>query len=312
MADSIPVITGATATGKTAAAVALARLMDGEVISMDSRQVYAGMDIGTAKPTLAERRGVPHHGFDVVAPHERYSAGRFARDARQWIAEIRARNRTPILAGGTGFFLRALTEPLFEEPLMDTDRRERLKAWLAGWPVDELARWADALERAGVMDAAPGDRQRLARRIEVALLTGRPLSQWQREAAAREPGLPLRVFVLDVPVEILDERIDARVHDMIAAGLVEEVEALAARGMRAGAPGMSATGYSEILDHLAGGSTIEEAVARIQLATRQYARRQRTWLRGQLPAAVRLDATRAPGEVAADIIERLATREAGV
>jgi tRNA dimethylallyltransferase len=312
MADSIPVITGATATGKTAAAVALARLMDGEVISMDSRQVYAGMDIGTAKPTLAERRGVPHHGFDVVAPHERYSAGRFARDARQWIAEIRARNRTPILAGGTGFFLRALMEPLFEEPLMDTDRRERLKAWLAGWPVDELARWADALERAGVMDAAPGDRQRLARRIEIALLTGRPLSQWQREAAAREPGLPLRVFVLDVPVEILDERIDARVHDMIAAGLVEEVEALATRGMRAGAPGMSATGYSEILDHLAAGSTIEEAVARIQLATRQYARRQRTWLRGQLPAAVRLDATRAPGEVAADIIERLATREAGV
>ena len=120
------VITGATATGKTALAIEVAERLRAEVVSMDSRQVYRGMDIGTAKPSLAERHGIAHHGFDLVDPHERYSAGRFARESRAWLTDIVSRGKVPILAGGTGFFLRALTDPLFREPAMDVERREAL------------------------------------------------------------------------------------------------------------------------------------------------------------------------------------------
>ena len=304
------VVTGATATGKTALAIEVARRIGGSVISMDSRQVYRGMDIGTAKPSVAERRGVPHYGFDVVGPDERYSAGRFARDARRWIADIRAAGRVPILAGGTGFFLRALTDPLFEEPPMRTDRREALKAWLSALPNAELARWAERLDP--TQAARGGGRQRQARAIEVALLTGRPLSGWQRAAPARQPRLDARVFVLDLSRDKLVRRVDARVHDMVAAGLVAEVDTLLRSGHGPDDPGMNATGYIELIPHLAGKTTLEAAVERIQAATRRYARRQRTWLRHQLPAdAVRLDAARPTGELAGAVVESWqANREA--
>jgi tRNA dimethylallyltransferase len=294
-------IVGATATGKTAVAVAVARQVGGEIVSMDSRQVYRGMDIGTAKPTVAERGGVPHHGFDLVDPDERFNAGRFADFARSCMAGIRERGHVPILAGGTGFFLRALTDPMFDEPPLDAAAAERWKRYLAGMPGEELRRWADALDPAGATRAT--DRQRLARVIEMAMLTGRPLSWWHAHAPAA-PAIDLPVFVLDLPREQLYHRINVRVTEMADAGLVAEVQRLLDDGYGVDAPGMSATGYGEVAAHLRGECSLDEALERVRRATRRYARRQLTWLRHQLPDhAVRLDAARPPAGIAADIAE---------
>ena len=306
MADgAVPALalTGPTASGKTALALALAERLDGEIISMDSRQVYRGMDIGTAKATPAERARVPHHGLDLVDPGQRYSAGRFARDARRWIAEIRGRGRIPILVGGTGFFLRALTHPLFDEPPMDPARRMALGAWLEALPAGEPARWLAALD-AGAAERLEqgGGEQRVLRALEVALLTGRPLGWWH----AHSPGPPpvdVRVFVLDLPRDALYERIDRRVDAMLAEGLVEEVRGLLRAGFAPGSPGMNATGYPQISAHLAGEMSLEEAAERIRTATRRYARRQITWFRHQLPEdAVWLDGERPAEELVEEVM----------
>jgi tRNA dimethylallyltransferase len=288
MAEPVLVITGPTASGKTALAVELALRLGGEVVSADSRQVYRGLDIGTAKPTAAERRGVTHHGFDRVPPSERYSAGRFAREARAWIEGIRRRGRVPIVAGGTGFFLRALTRPLFEEPALDEIERADLRAALRDCPVVELERWVRALEPGSrLLDSGRrggGGRQRLLRAVEVALLSGRPLGWWQEHAPAREPAVRAVHFVLEWPRDELGLRIDRRVAAMIDAGWADEVRSLLERGFDERAPGMTATGYTDMLACVKGCMTLEEAVARTCRATRQYARRQMTWFRNQVPA----------------------------
>lgn len=303
MADDALVITGPTAVGKTAVAVAVAHALDGEVISMDSRQVYRGMDIGTAKPPMPEREGIAHHGFDLVDPDERYSAGRFARDARRWIAAIRGRGKLPILAGGTGFFLRALTHPLFAEPELPAARRERLRKLLDGKDARELRRWAEALDP-GAGGMLEGGKQRLARVVEVALLTGRPLSWWHDHAAPATEPLRPRVVVLSRPPDELVRRIDERVLDMVRAGLVDEVRRLVQLGYTAQDPGMNATGYIEFLPVLNGERTVEEAVTLTQAATRRYARRQRTWLRHQLPpGAIVLDARPPRDELVRNIVK---------
>ena len=301
-------LAGPTAAGKTRLALAVAQRIPVEIISMDSRQVYRGMDIGTAKASRAERAAVPHHGLDMIDPGRRYSAGQFARDARRWIAEIRARGRTPLLVGGTGFFLRALTDPLFEEPEMDTDRRKRLGRVLDRRSDDELGRWLAALDPEAARrlgdsgGGGGGGRQRLLRALEVALLTGRPLGWWH-EHRPGPPPLGLRTFVLDLPRGQLDARIDRRVTRMLEAGLVEEVRALLARGYAADAPGMTATGYAEVAAHLGGEMSLEEAADGIRRATRRYARRQLTWLRHQLPAdAVWLDGSRPLEELVEEVV----------
>ena len=298
-------ITGPTASGKTALSLEVARRLDGEIVSVDSRQVYRGMDIGTAKATAAERAAVPHQGLDLIEPSQRYSAGRFARDAQRWIAAIRERGRTPVLVGGTGFFLRALTQPLFREPPMESGRRRRLEQALE--PLDEarLWRWLARLDPPIVSRmGGAGGRQRLKRAIEVALLTGRPLSWWQREAAGEE-ALPLLVFVCELPRAELYRRIDRRVHAMVEQGLLDEVRRLRDQGFDESVPGMSATGYREMLAHLRGDVSLDEAIEQIQRATRQYARRQLTWFRNQLPeSAVRLDATRPVNELADEVADR--------
>ncbi|HEX6940675.1 MAG TPA: tRNA (adenosine(37)-N6)-dimethylallyltransferase MiaA [Longimicrobiales bacterium] len=299
------VITGPTATGKTVLSLEVAERLGGEIISMDSRQVYRGMDIGTAKATPAERARVPHHGLDRVDPDERYSAGRFSREARRWISEIRARGRTAILVGGTGFFLRSLTHPLFREPEMPEQAREALKRWLGRQPAGKLRDWLQVLDPATAAALENrGGRQRVARALEVALLSGRPLSWWHRHAPPEAPALPLRIFVLTLPREALYRRIDARVLEMVAAGLEDEVRALLARGYRRGDPGMDATAYPEMIAYIRGEWSLEEAIEATQRATRRYARRQLTWFRHQLPAdAVWLDASRPRAELAATIVE---------
>jgi tRNA dimethylallyltransferase len=299
MAEPALVLTGPTASGKTGLAIAAARRLGAEIISMDSRQVYRGMDIGTAKPAAADRDGVLHHGFDLVEPSERYSAGAFARDATRWIADIRRRGAVPMLVGGTGFFLRALTHPLFDEPPMEPERRERLKRWLDRMPDPELHRWTAALEPEAAQRG--GGRQRLARALEVALLSGRPLGWWHRHAAYPPPAIRPIIFVLELPRPLLFERIDARVGDMLAAGLVDEVRSLLDRGFGEADPGLNATGYVELIPHLRGAVPLDAAADAIRRNTRRYARRQLTWFRNQLPDAERFDATRPTTE----LVERI-------
>lgn len=298
-------ILGPTASGKTAVAVEVARMLDGEIISADSRQVYRGMDIGTAKPSRAERAGIPHHGFDMVAPGERYSAGRFARDAWCWIDAIQERGRVPIVAGGTGFFLRALTHPMFDEPDASAEAREAIKRVLDQFPQERLVEWADALDPTGGWGSGRrGGRQRAARAVEIALRTGRPLSWWQKQEPRGRVLAPM-VFVLELPRDVLYDRINRRVDVMLESGLVEEVRRLKEQGLTAADPGMNATGYVEVLRYLEGDTGLDTAAEQIRAATRRYARRQLTWLRHQLPDnAVRIDANAPAAEVGAAIVLR--------
>ncbi len=283
-------VVGATATGKTALSLAIARAVGGEIVSVDSRQIYRGMDVGTDKAAADVRARVPHHGIDIRDPDESYSAGEFARDAAGWMRGIRARGRLPVLAGGTGFFLKALMEPLFEEPRLDPGKVARLRAFLGRRGARELERWVRALDPERAPLAVAGGTQRIGRTLEVALLTGRTLSWWHRTGRGSAPPAEGMVAVLEVPREELYRRIDERVGAMAERGLVEEVRALGARGYRAEDPGMSGTGYREILAHLEGRASLEEALDATRRATRRYARRQLTWFRNQLPPnSVRID-----------------------
>ncbi|HUE95312.1 MAG TPA: tRNA (adenosine(37)-N6)-dimethylallyltransferase MiaA, partial [Longimicrobiaceae bacterium] len=205
-------IVGPTASGKTSLSIEVARALGAEIISMDSRQVYRGMDIGTAKASPEQRRTVPHHGLDLVGPEERFSAGRYARYAREMIAEVQARGRTPILVGGTGFFLRALTHPIFREPPLDAARRTALAGYLAGLDEAELHRWLSALDPPSADRLGGwGGRQRLLRALELPLLTGRTLPWWHQHSPPEEPPLRPLVFVLHLPRQALVEAIDRRV-----------------------------------------------------------------------------------------------------
>jgi tRNA dimethylallyltransferase len=279
---------------------------------MDSRQVYSGMDIGTAKATRQQRALVPHHAIDVSSPAERYSAGQFARDARAWIREIRERGNVPLLVGGTGFFLHALTHPLFDEPEMPRARREALKRWLAARPLPEVYRWLEQLDPETAESRGPGGgRQRVTRALEVALLSGRPVSWWHRHSPPSEAPLQFRTFVLSLPRETLYERINRRVLNMLHAGLVPEVEGLLASGINPSDPGMNATGYPEIVRFLRGASTLEQAIDEMQRASRRYARRQLTWFRHQLPKdAVWIEADRPAADIAEQVVRTWLHEEA--
>lgn len=300
-------IVGPTASGKTALSLGLAGRLDAEIVSMDSRQVYRGMDIGTAKVTPQQRSAVPHHGLDLVSPDTRFSAGEFARRAREWLAGIRGRGHLPLLVGGTGFFLRALTHPIFRQPPLDPGRRRSLQQHLERLDDERLLEWLSALDPEGAATLRRGGgRQRVLRGLEVALLTGRPLHWWHRHAPPEAPPLRPLVFVLEMPRDRLNAAIDGRVDGMVAAGLVDEVRGLLDAGYDERDPGMNATGYAELIPALRGERGMDEALDLVRKNTRAYARRQTTWFRHQLPpGAVRLDATR-PHDALADEIVLLA------
>ena len=285
-------LTGPTTSGKTQLSCALARILEVEIISMDSRQVYKGMDIGTDKVSDDVREQVPHHALDLVHPDERYSAGQFARDARDWIKEIIKRDRVPVLAGGTGFFLKAITEPVFSEPPLDSARLKKIRRYLSTLDYRVLAKWVEKLDPERASLAIDGGPQRMSRTIEVALLTGKPLSSWHRESPSDVAALTGLIIQLELPREEIDRRINDRVTYMVERGLVSEVRSLLEAGYTFDDPGMTATGYREIAHYLEGGQTLEEAMEEIRRNTRRYARRQLTWFRNQLPPSVcMIDAT---------------------
>lgn len=298
----VPVIVGPTAVGKTAVAVALARYWSLVVISADSRQIYRGLDAGTGKPSPAERAAVQHLGLDFLDPGQRYSAGRFARDAVQWLGAIPA-GRLPVVVGGTGLYIRALADGLFREPPLDAERRARLAGWTAR--AEGLGQWASRLDPR----YAGGGRQRAARTVEVALLTGQPLSWWQRRARAEGVMRPWYVR-LTLPRAVLHQRIGERVATMLRAGWVDEVRRVLAGGIAPDAAGLDALGYREIVRWLRGELPEARLEPAIVTGTRRYAKRQETWFRHQLGRGpvVTLDATEPPGELAARIA-RLWERE---
>ena len=275
-------IVGPTASGKTGLSLQVGARLDAEIISMDSRQIYRGMDIGTGKVTLRERGEIPHHGLDLRDPDEFYSAGQFSRDAREWIQDIKARGRIPILVGGTGFFLRALISPMFKEPPLDPTRVRALRVFLNDLSREELIGFLTRLDPPEPSEPEK-DRQRLTRSVEVALMTGHPLSWWHSQIDADQEPLSGFVVLLDPPRDVLYETINERVGEMVREGLVQEVRRLLEAGYGAEDPGMTGAGYREIIRYLQGGITLEEATDEIRRSHRKYARRQTTWFRHQLP-----------------------------
>lgn len=299
VAASLPIIVGPTAIGKTAVALALATHLPVEVISADSRQVYRRLDIGTAKPSRRELRRVPHHGIDIADPGHRMSAGRFAREAVGWIADVRGRGRLPVVVGGTGLYVRALADGLFIEPPLDLERRRALEHWVGGLSVRDLVRWAGRLD-AGF---AGGGRQRAVRAIEIALLTGCPLTQWHLRARGEGTVKPWYVC-LTAPRPVLHQRIRVRAEEMLRRGLIEEVAAVLSEGLAPDAAGLDGVGIREAVQYLHGQRTRESVVDAITISTRQYAKRQETWFRHQLRGEIlTLDATRPADALAAEIAD---------
>lgn len=276
-AGDVLVICGPTAAGKTAIALWLAEQEPCVVISADSRQVYRGFDVGTAKPNGDELARVPHRGIDVAEPTQRYSAALWAEHADRWIDEAYAQGRRPIVVGGTGLYLRALFEGLFVEPALDLDQRRRLEILFAAMPTDELRRWAARLDA----ERAHLGRAQLLRSVEIALLTGRRLSELHRERP-RVPRWRPRYLVVD-PGPPLAERMAKRIDEMLDHGWPGEVRRLM-ETIPADAPAWNATGYDVVRRYVRGELTRAAGRDRILIDTRQYAKRQRTWFRHQLPA----------------------------
>ena len=281
-ADRVPagrrlVLVGCTGAGKSAVALTLAERLDGEIVGADSRQIYRGLTVGTAAPDEAARAGIPHHFVAFLDPGEVYSAGRFGREARARVAEIEARGKTAVIVGGSGLYLRALLDGLFEGPARDPVVRARLHARLReeGLPsLREDLRRVDPEALAGIL---PGDSVRVVRALEVWLLTGRPISALRRE----RPAVPLAapMFGIRWPRELLAKRIEARVHAQMKEGFLAEARRLMERGLPEDAPGMRTLGYAELIRHLRGGPSLGEAVAEVILRTRRLAKRQETWFR---------------------------------
>ncbi len=270
-------ICGPTAAGKSAVALWLAGQTPTTIVSADSRQVYRGFDIGTAKPTSDERARVPHVGLDVADPAERYSAARWADQADDWIRQARDVGRVPVVVGGTGLYLRALFDGLFQEPRLDAERRSALGVELGTMETEVLRRWVTTLDPA----RAHLGRTQLLRAAEIALLTGRRLSDLHRER--RRPARWQPHYLLVDPGAAVATRIASRIDDMLDRGWIEEVTRLV-ESIPAGAPAWNATGYDAVRRLAAGTTSRVAAHEEILIATRQYAKRQRTWFRHQLPA----------------------------
>ena len=276
-------IVGPTASGKSDLALALAERFRAEIVNFDSVQVYRQFDIGTAKTPDRERRGVPHHLVDHVAPTGAYSAGDYARDARAVLQQLRARGILPLLVGGTGLYFEALVKGLFRGPQRDPALRERLHRTAETRPRGYLWRVLKRLDRRAASSIHPNDTPKLVRAIEVSLVGSRPITeQWQGTAEPLQ-GFRLLTLGLDPLRELLYARVNARARRMFASGLAEEVQGLLRSGVPRSARPFGALGYAQCVRYLDGKCSREEAVESTAAQTRQYAKRQMTWFRRRTP-----------------------------
>ena len=275
------IIAGPTPAGKTELALRVAQQVDGEVISADSMQIYQGMEIGTAKPTAEERARAPIHLIDFVPPDGEYTVAEFTRDAARLIEEICARERLPIVAGGTGLYLRALTEGFdFPPPPAGSDVRERLWAEVEEIGAQRMHERLATVDPTAAGRIAATDARRIVRAMEVYELTGRPFSAERDVDAKAAARYNCAKYVLSPPRRLLFDRIERRVDAMMDAGWLDEVRALIAAGVASDAQSMQAIGYRRLREHLDGERDLDETVRLIKRDTRRFAKRQITWLRG--------------------------------
>ncbi|MCP3919859.1 MAG: tRNA (adenosine(37)-N6)-dimethylallyltransferase MiaA [bacterium] len=278
--EPLRLLVGPTATGKTGLALEIAGELEAEIVSLDSMLVYRGMDVGTAKPSDEERARIPHHLIDLVPPSERYDVQRWLADARDAVAGIFARGRTPLFVGGTGFYLAALVRGLFEGPPVDPELRARIEERVRTDGADAVHAELTRRDPASAERLHVNDTRRVVRALEVLEQTGRTLSEWQTEWAgeAREREESARIVGLTLPTPELDRRIAARTETMLDAGWREEAVGIrSASGF--GPSAVQALGYDMVLAWADGEIDRAEAARRIALRTRQFARRQRTWYR---------------------------------
>jgi tRNA dimethylallyltransferase len=297
-------VTGPTASGKTAVGIALAERLGAEIISLDSMALYRGMDIGTAKPTRDQRQRIAHHLVDIVEPNQEYSLAQYVADAGRTVAEIAARGRVALFAGGTPLYLKALLRGIFSGPPADWPLRKTLQAEAEQAGAAALHARLAQVDPLSARRLHPRDARRVIRALEVFEKTGRSISELQQQFERARPAAACRVFALDWPVLELNRRIDARVDVMFARGLIAEVKGLLAGAHPPGRTAGQALGYREVIEHFASGSSVAETIDRVKLHTRQFAKRQRTWFRSLSecrPVAIedRLDAERIAAQIVA-------------
>jgi tRNA dimethylallyltransferase len=290
-------ILGPTATGKSALALALAERHAGEIINCDSTAVFRGFDIGTDKIAAADRRGIPHHLIDIADPTEEYTAAQFARDAAAVIRDIHARGKLPILAGGTGFYFRALTRGLFPGPGRDAALRGRLESIAARRGVGFVHRMLTRVDPASGLRIQPRDLKRSVRALEVFFLTGRPLTAHFADTASLIPDVEVLAIGLRLPAEAISDRVTRRVDEQFARGLLDEIRTLLDRGIPESARPFGGLVYRQALEHLHGVRDEASTRALIAQENRRYARRQLIWFRKE-PNLSWFDG---PGESAATI-----------
>jgi tRNA dimethylallyltransferase len=290
-------VLGPTATGKSALALAIAKEFGGEIVNCDSTAVYRGFDIGTDKVSASQRRGIPHHLIDIVEPTEEYTAAQFARDASAVIRDIHARGRLPIIAGGTGFYYRALTRGLFPGPGRDAELRARLEAVAARRGPERLHRLLKRVDAGSALRIQPRDTKRMVRALEVYFLTGRPLTAHFAETQAPLPDVEFVPIAVRLPAAAISERVTRRVDEQFERGLLEEMRGLLARGIPETARPFGGLVYRQALEHLHGVRDEDATRALIAQENRHYARRQLIWFRKE-PGLVWFDG---PGESAETI-----------
>ncbi len=274
MANRSIFIAGPTAVGKSGIALALAEKMGGEIISVDSMQVYRGMDIGTAKPDAATQKRIPHHLIDVCDLTGPFDAAKFVQLANRAVAEIRSRNKTPIFCGGTGLYFKAFLEGLGETPPADPELRAELEAA----PLEGLLEELHERDPMAFETIDKKNRRRVVRAVEVIRTTGKPFSGQRADWAGQKAGSKA-LFLFNRAADDLRDRIDRRVDEMFRQGLVEETRGLLQRGLAENQTAMQAIGYRQVVEHLRGEHTLAETIELVKIRTRQFAKRQLTWFR---------------------------------
>jgi tRNA dimethylallyltransferase len=279
IAKSCWFLTGATASGKTNTSLQLAKLLDAEIISLDSMAIYRGMDIGTAKPSDEVRDQVPHHLVDIRDPNETFSTSQYRESAIEKIEDIQSRGKKVLFVGGTALYLKALLRGMFEGPPADWEFRKRIENEIEESGGEFLHERLQMVDPVAAHNIHPNDHRRIIRALEVFTTTGKPISHWQMEFDDPTPAEQCKVFAIRHPREVLHERIEERVKAMFEAGLIEEVRGLLEKHQQLSHTAAQAVGYREVIEHFGGKHTEEETRELVLIRTRRFARHQETWFR---------------------------------